>query len=111
MENNNGERLYVVSVYSENQVGLLSVIANVFTRRSLNIEMLTTLPSEFEGIHRFTIKTRTTRDKVESVVKHIEKKVDVIRAFWYVDDEYLAKEHAVIAEWIEQTRNKQLKKQ
>lgn len=97
---NNEEKLYVVSVYSENQVGLLSVIANVFTRRSLNIEMLTTLPSEFEGIHRFTIKTRTTLEKVESVVKHIEKKVDVIRAFYYVDDEYLAKEHAAIADFI-----------
>jgi len=99
MENN--EHLFVVSVYSENQVGLLGVIANAFTRRSLNIESLTVFPSEFPGIHRFTFKTRSTEEKVESIVKHIEKKVDVIKAFYYIDNEYLVKEHEVIATYMD----------
>lgn len=99
MENN--EHLFVVSVYSENQVGLLGAIANAFTRRSLNIETLNVEPSEFEGVHRFTFKTRTTIDKVESIVKHIEKKVDVLKAFYYVDNEYLVKEHDILASYID----------
>jgi len=102
MENN--ERLFVVSVYSENQVGLLGAIANAFTRRSLNIEHLTAEPSEFPGIHRLTFKTRTTIDKVESIVKHIEKKVDVLKAFYYVDNEYLVKEHEAIANYIDKNK-------
>ena len=78
--------LYEISVYSENQVGLLSTIANTFTRRSLNIDSLKVYPSKIEGIHKFTIKTRTTATEIERVVKQIEKKVDVIKAFYYIDD-------------------------
>ena len=93
-------KLYVVSVYTENQVGLLGVIANLFTRRSLNIETLSVHPSEFEGIHRFTIKTRTTEDQIALLVKQMEKKVDVIKAFAYVDDEALVREHAQVGEFL-----------
>ena len=93
-------KLYVVSVYTENQVGLLGVIANIFTRRSLNIETLQVLPSEFEGIHRFTIKTRTSQDQIDRVIRQMEKKVDVIKAFYYVDDEVLMREHAQVGEFL-----------
>ena len=93
-------KLYVVSVYTENQVGLLGVIANIFTRRNLNIETLQVFPSEFEGIHRFTIKTRTTPDQIDRVLKQMEKKVDVIKAFSYVDDEVLMHEHAQVGAFL-----------
>ena len=46
---------YTVTVYTENQVGLLNRIAIIFSRRKINIESLNTSPSEIEGIHRFTI--------------------------------------------------------
>lgn len=80
-------KLYEITVYSENQVGLLSFIANTFTRRSINIESLRVFPSEIPGVHKFTIKSRTTEEQVLQVVKQIEKKVDVHKAFYYVDDE------------------------
>lgn len=93
-------KLYVVSAYTENQVGLLGVIANIFTRRNLNIETLQVFPSEFEGIHRFTIKTRTTQDQINRVLMQIEKKVDVIKAFSYVDEEVLMLEHAQVGAFL-----------
>ena len=34
------QTLYTVTVYSENQVGLLNQISIIFTRRQLNIESL-----------------------------------------------------------------------
>ena len=46
---------FTVTVYTENQVGLLNRIAIIFSRRKINIESLNTSPSEIEGIHRFTI--------------------------------------------------------
>ena len=95
------EHLFTVSIYSENQIGLLSVIANTFTRRSLNIEKLTALPSQFPGIHNITLQTRTTEERVASIVKAIEKKVEVIRAFYHVDHEYAVKEHAAVADFME----------
>ena len=73
--------MYIISVYSENQVGLLSSISNIFTRRGINIESLTVFPSEFPGIHHFTFRAITTERAAQQVVGFIEKKVEVVRAF------------------------------
>lgn len=94
------KKLYVVSVYTENQVGLLGVIANIFTRRSLNIESLEAYPSEFEGVHRFTIRTRTDETHIGLLIKQLEKKIDVIKAFAYVDEEVLLREHAQVGAFL-----------
>ena len=69
MENSN---MYIISVYSENQVGLLSSISNIFTRRGINIESLTVFPSEFPGIHHFTFRAITTERAAQQVVGFIE---------------------------------------
>ena len=97
--------LYEISVYSENQVGLLSTIANTFTRRSLNIDSLKVYPSKIEGIHKFTIKTRTTHTEIERVVKQIEKKVDVIKAFYYLREEYSGYEVEEVTSLLEEREN------
>lgn len=96
------ERLYEITVYTENQVGLLSSIAGIFTRRSMNIEKLFVYPSRIEGVHKFRIQTRTTEDRARSVVLHIEKKVDVIKAYYYVDEEYSAREEKAVREFLRQ---------
>ena len=44
-----------ITVYTENQIGLLNRIAIIFTRRKINIDSLNTSPSEVESIHRFNI--------------------------------------------------------
>src|ERR1700710_2709292 len=46
---------FTITVYTENQIGLLNRIAIIFSRRKINIDSLNTSPSEIEGIHRFTI--------------------------------------------------------
>lgn len=93
--------LYEIIVYSENQVGLLSTIANIFTRRSLNIDSLRVFPSDIKGIHKFTIKTRTSEEEVIRTVKQIEKKVDVIKAFYYIDDERSIRDLQAVQELID----------
>lgn len=97
MENN---RLYVVSIYTENQIGLLSSITNTFTRRSLDIESLEAFPTDFKGIHRLAIRTRTREEKIIPVIKQLEKKVEIIKAFYYVDEEILLKEHNAVAAFL-----------
>ena len=46
---------YTVTVYTENQIGLLNRIAIIFSRRKININSLNTSPSEVPGIHRFNV--------------------------------------------------------
>ena len=89
------QTLYTVTVYSENQVGLLNQISIIFTRRQLNIESLSVSGSSIEGIHKFTITTYSDRETMEKLVKQIEKRIDVLRAFFYTDDEIIFQEVAL----------------
>ena len=84
-----------VTVYSENQVGLLNQISIIFTRRQLNIESLSVSGSAIEGVHKFTITTYSDRETMEKLVKQIEKRIDVLRAFFYTDDEIIFQEVAL----------------
>ena len=89
------QTLYTVTVYSENQVGLLNQISIIFTRRQLNIESLSVSGSAIEGVHKFTITTYSGRETMEKLVKQIEKRIDVLRAFFYTDDEIIFQEVAL----------------
>ena len=79
MEN---EKMYLVEVYTENQVGLLVTVTGIFSRRSLNIDRLETAPTTLEGIHVLYITTVTTLSMIRKVVQFLEKKVDVVKAFY-----------------------------
>ena len=86
---------YTITVYTENQVGLLNRIAIIFSRRKINIESLNTSPSEVEGIHRFTIVVNETEDMVRKLARNFEKQVDVLRAFYNTGDEIIWQEMAL----------------
>jgi acetolactate synthase I/III small subunit len=86
---------YTVTVYTENQVGLLNRIAIIFSRRKINIESLNTSPSEIEGIHRFTIVINEIEDVVRKLVRQIEKQVDVLKAYFNTNDQIVWQELAL----------------
>ena len=86
---------YIITVFSENKVGLLSQITTVFTCRDINIESLTTSESSIPGILKFTIVVITGPEKIENLVKQIEKKIDVLKAFVFTPDEVVQQEIAL----------------
>ncbi|RYY29154.1 MAG: acetolactate synthase small subunit [Chitinophagaceae bacterium] len=86
---------FTVTVYTENQIGLLNRIAIIFSRRKINVESLNTSPSEIEGIHRFTIVINETEDVVKKLARQIEKQVDVLKAFYNTDEEIIWQELAL----------------
>ena len=86
---------YTITVYTENQIGLLNRIAIMFSRRKINIESLNTSPSEVEGIHRFTILIHEVEDVVKKLVRQIEKQVDVLKAYYNTNDEIVWQELAL----------------
>ena len=51
-EENNGNPLYTLQVYTENIAGVLNQITAVFTRRQINIESLNVSPSSIKGVHK-----------------------------------------------------------
>ena len=86
---------YTITVYTENQIGIISRVSTIFSRRKINIERLNTSPSEIEGIHRFTIVIHETEDVVKKLVRQIEKQVDILRAFYNTDNELVWQEMAL----------------
>jgi acetolactate synthase-1/3 small subunit len=89
------KKLYTVSIFSENTVGLLNQITIIFTRRQMNIETLSVSPSAIEGIHKFTITTFSDQEMMEKVVKQIDKRVDVLKSYYNTDEELVYQEIAL----------------
>ena len=94
-ECNDGKKLFTVTVFSENQVGLLNQISIIFTRRRLNIESLSVSQSALPGFHKFTITTITDEDTIEKVVKQIDKRIDIIKSFYNDDSDLVYQEIAM----------------
>lgn len=86
---------YTITVFTENYTGLVSRVVSVFTRRHINIEALTTSKSSMKGIHRFTIVVNVSEDMVIKLVNQLEKQIDVIKAFYYEEDEIVYQEIAL----------------
>ena len=86
---------YTISIYSENNVGLLNRISAIFLKRHINIESLTTSQSEIKDVFRFIIIVNVEEDKVKKLIKQIEKQVDVIKAYYHTDEETIFQESAL----------------
>ncbi len=86
---------FTMTVYTENQIGLLNRIAIIFSRRKINIHSLNTSPSEVPGIHRFNIVIDETEDVVKKLTRQIEKQVDVLKAYYNTNDEIIWQEMAL----------------
>ena len=86
------EKLYTLLVYSENIAGILNQITAVFTRRQVNIESLNVSASSIEGVHKYTITAWSDEDQIEKITRQIEKKIDVIKADYFTDDQLFIRE-------------------
>lgn len=86
---------FTISVYSENNVGLLNRISGIFLKRHINIESLNVSKSEIEDVSKFTIVVHTTEKWVHNIVGQIEKQIEVIKAFYHTDDETIYQESAL----------------
>jgi acetolactate synthase I/III small subunit len=86
---------FTITIYTENQVGLLNRIAIILTRRKINIHSLNTSPSEYPDIFRFTIVINETEDTVRKVVRQFEKQVEVLKAYYHTNDEIVWREIAL----------------
>jgi acetolactate synthase-1/3 small subunit len=89
------DKTFTISIYSENNVGLLNRISAIFLKRHINIESLTTSQSEIKDVFRFIIIVQVPEDDVKKLIKQIEKQVDVIRAFYHTDEETIFQESAL----------------
>jgi len=89
------KKRYTISVFTEDNVGLLNRVTIVFTRRKINIESIAASESEVENIHRYTIVIFEDFETVRKVVLQLERQVEIVRAFYHLDEETVYQEIAL----------------
>src|SRR5687768_12862863 len=90
-----GRQEFTITVYTENQIGLLNRIAIIFSRKKINIDSLNTSPSKVDSVHRFTIVLNETEEVVRKLCRTIEKQVEVLKAYYNTGDEIIWQELAL----------------
>ena len=86
---------YTVSIYAENNIGLLNRISSIFLKRHLNIDSINSSPSEINDIYRFVIVVTVKENLIRKVISQIEKQIEVIAAFYHTDQETIFQESAL----------------
>jgi acetolactate synthase-1/3 small subunit len=89
MEDN---KIYTVTIYSENNIGLLNRISAIFQRRHINIESINVSVSEIDRISKWTLVVQLTEARMKKIIGQIEKQIEVIKAFYHKEDEIIYQE-------------------
>ena len=83
MSNNMKKRW--ISLYVENQVGVLSKISGLFSGKSYNLDSLTVGTTEDPTISRMTIATVSDDETFEQIKKQLNRLVEVIKVIDFTD--------------------------
>lgn len=89
------KKTYTISVYTENNVGLVNRISAIFLKRHINIDSFSTSESEIKNVFRFIIVVKISAEKIKKIVQQIEKQIDVIKAYYHTDEETIFQESAL----------------
>ena len=87
---------HTISVLVENEFGVLSRVAGLFSGRGFNIDSLTVAPTNEEGMSRMTIVTRGDEQILEQINKQLNKLIDVIKVIDFTDGSGVEREMALI---------------
>ena len=83
---------YTVSIYTENNIGLLNRISAIFQKRHINIESLNSSMTEIKDVSRWTILVNDTEISIKKIIGQINKQVEVIKAYYHTDEETIYQE-------------------
>ena len=83
--NGNGMKKRWISLYVENQVGVLSKISGLFSGKSYNLDSLTVGTTEDSTISRMTIATVSDDETFEQIKKQLNRLVEVIKVIDFTD--------------------------
>jgi acetolactate synthase I/III small subunit len=87
---------HTIAVLVENEFGVLSRVASLFSGRGFNIDSVTVAPTNEEGMSRMTIVTRGDEQILEQITKQLNKLIDVIKVIDFTDGSGVEREMALI---------------
>jgi len=87
---------HTLGVLVENQPGVLSRVAGLFSGRGFNIESLTVAETIDPEISRITLVTTGNEQIMEQIIKQLRKLVNVIKVIDFREVEFVDREMALI---------------
>ncbi len=90
------EEKHVLSIMVDNQPGVLSRIAGLFSGRGYNIESLCVAETMDSVVSRLTIVTKANLPLIEQIKKQINKLINVIKVHELTGSDYVEREMALI---------------
>ncbi|HBG22202.1 MAG: acetolactate synthase small subunit [Syntrophaceticus sp.] len=87
---------HILAILVENQSGVLTRVAGLFSRRGYNIDSLAVGQTHDPGVSRMTIVVDGDSRVIDQVVKQLDKLVDVIEVSDISGDEHLDRELVLI---------------
>ena len=94
----------VLSVLVENEPGVLSRVAGLFSGRGFNIESLNVAPTLEDGVSLMTITTSGDEQIIEQIVKQLRKLVTVVKVVDFYGMDYVEREMMVIKVHAEESK-------
>ncbi|MGV8074394.1 MAG: acetolactate synthase small subunit [Syntrophobacteraceae bacterium] len=101
MEKNSKQR-HTIGVLVENQPGVLSRVAGLFSGRGFNIESLTVSETHEPGLSRMTLVTGGDPPILEQIIKQLNKLINVLKVYDFRETEFVDREMALIKVRAEQ---------
>ncbi len=86
----------IFSIIVENEPGVLSRVANLFSARGFNIEELNVAPINDPNLSRMTLVTEGDDAVLEQIGKQLNKLIDTIKVTEYGDRPFVEREMVLI---------------
>ncbi len=87
---------HTISVLVENEFGVLTRVAGLFSGRGFNIESLSVAPTLDPSASRMTIVTRGDDRILEQINKQLNKLIDTIKVTDFTDQDFVEREMALV---------------
>ncbi len=86
----------IFSIIVENEPGVLSRVANLFSARGFNIEELNVAPINDPNLSRMTLVTEGDNAVLEQIGKQLNKLIDTIKVTEYGDMPFVEREMVLV---------------
>ena len=87
---------HTIAVMVKNQAGVLSRVSNLFSARGYNIDSLVVGITDDPGVSRMTIVVKGDDRVIDQVEKQLNKLVDVIKVVDLTNEDFIARDLALI---------------
>ena len=90
------EKIHILTLLVDNEPGVLSRVAGLFSGRGFNIESLCVAPTMDAAVSRITVTTKANPPVIEQIEKQLNKLINIIKVRDLSTEKAVTREMAII---------------